>query len=166
MQGEVLSAEALLAGAEATYPVSIPPQVLRPADDRDAHEARGAMTVILRPLRLVDLQRVQRAGRDSDHLTSVLMVQQALVEPQLSIDQVNRMHAGLVQFLLQEVNRISGLSMGADELEHAVQAPLARACFVLSREFGWTPEQCAGLTLGQVLLYLEMLGKRPGEEAV
>jgi hypothetical protein len=94
------------------------------------------------------------------------MVQQALVEPKLSIDQVNRMHAGLVEFLLREVNRISGLAMSADELETAVQAPLARACFVLSREFGWTPEQCAGLTVGQVLLYLEMLGRNRAGEGV
>ena len=46
----------------------------------------------------------------------------------------------------------------ADELDEAVHAPLARACFVLAREFGWTPEECAALTVGQVLLYLEMLG--------
>jgi hypothetical protein len=103
---------------------------------------------------------VQKAAKDNDHLASVVMVQQALVEPKVSIDQVDKMHVGLVQFLLQEVNRISGLSMSADELENTVQAPLARACFVLAREFGWTPEECAGLTLGQVLVYLEMLGKK------
>ena len=39
-----------------------------------------------------------------------------------------------------------------------VQAPLARACFVLARQFGWTPDECAELTVGQVLTYLEMLG--------
>jgi hypothetical protein len=40
-----------------------------------------------------------------------------------------------------------------------VHAPLARACFVLAREFGWTPEKCAELTVGQVLLYLEMVAR-------
>ena len=49
--------------------------------------------------------------------------------------------------------------MGRDELDEAVHAPLARACFVLAREFGWTPDECAELTVGQVLLYLEMLGR-------
>jgi hypothetical protein len=57
------------------------------------------------------------------------------------------------------VNAISGLAVEADELERAVRAPLARACFVLSREFGWTPNECAELTVGQVLLYLEMLAR-------
>ena len=37
-----------------------------------------------------------------------------------------------------------------------VQAPLAKACFVLAKEFGWTPEQVSGMTIGQILLYLEM----------
>jgi len=91
------------------------------------------------------------------------MVQQALVEPALTVDQVHRLPAGLVEFLLAEVNRTSGLSLGGDDLTDAVHAPLARACFVLSREFGWTPDKCAELTVGQVLLYLEMLAR--GERA-
>ena len=87
------------------------------------------------------------------------MVQQALVEPALTLEQVNRMHGGLVEFLLAEVNRISGLRMGGDELADAVHAPLARACFVLAAQFGWTPDECAALTVGQVILYLEMPGR-------
>jgi hypothetical protein len=114
-------------------------------------------TVVLRPLRLADVQRIQQAAAESPVLTGVLMVQQALVAPELTIDEVSRMHAGLVEFLLREVNRISGLTMSGDELTELVRAPLARACFVVAREFGWTPEDCAELTLGQLLLYLELL---------
>jgi len=35
----------------------------------------------------------------------------------------------------------------------------------LSKEFGWTPTECAELTIGQVLLYLEMIarGEHPEE---
>lgn len=157
---QTLSAEMLLSGADTVYTVDIPPRILHPADGAAPGEAAGATAVTLRPLRLADLMRVQKAAKDNDHLASVVMVQQALVEPKVSIEQVNKMHVGLVQFLLQEVNRISGISMGADELQNTVQAPMARACFVLAREFGWTPEQCASLTLGQVLVYLEMLGKK------
>jgi hypothetical protein len=70
----------------------------------------------------------------------------------------------LVQFLLAKVNAISGLSLDGDDLDRAIKAPLTRACFILSREFGWTPAQCSELTVGQVLLYLEMLarGERDG----
>lgn len=154
-----LTADELLLGGSGTHEVEIPPDVLRPADGGGA-PAR----VVVRPLVLADVQQINKAGRDGDALTSVLMVQQALVEPRMTVEQVGRMHAGLVEFLLGEVNRVSGLSVSQDELAEAVQAPLARACFVLAREFGWTPEQCAALTLGQVLLYVEMLGRgeRPG----
>jgi len=157
-----LTADELLLGGAGTHEVEIPPDVLRPADG-DGDGAAPAR-VVIRPLVLADVQQINKAARDAEALTSVLMVQQALVEPRMTVEQVGRMHAGLVEFLLGEVNRVSGLSISRDELAEAVQAPLARACFVLAREFGWTPEECAGLTLGQVLLYVEMLGRgeRPG----
>lgn len=156
----MLTIDELLLGGSATHEVEIPPDVLHPADgaDGDAIVSR----VVLRPLVLADVQRVHQAARDSRDLTSVLMVQQALVEPKVTVDDVNRMHAGLVEFLLHEVNRISGLALGADEIEETVQAPLARACFVLAREFGWTPDECARLTVGQVLLYVELLARGEG----
>lgn len=112
---------------------------------------------MLRPLTVRDIQRVTQAAREQSALTSVLMVQQALIQPAMSIEQVSGLPAGLVEFLLAQVNRISGLAMETGDVDQAVRAPLSRACFVLSREFGWTPEQCSQLTVGQVLLYLEML---------
>jgi hypothetical protein len=146
-----LTAEDLLAGAALTHRVAVPPGLLSVAGD--------GTDVVLRPLVLADVLRLRRASGEDGELASALMVHQALVEPSLTLDQVHRLPAGLVEFLLGEVNRISGLSLGGDELTEAVHAPLARACFVLSREFGWTPERCAGLTVGQILVYLEMLGR-------
>lgn len=145
----VLSADDLLAGADATHRVAIPAHL---GGDGDGE-------VVLRPLLLADVVRVQRATSDADQLASVMMVHQALVEPALTIEQVHRLPAGLVEFLLGEVNRISGLSMTVDDLQALVHEPVARACVVLAREFGWTPDQCAGLTVGQLLLYLEMVGR-------
>ena len=153
-----LSVEELLRGAEALQTVDVPLEVLRPASEDVDGDAAPA-TVVIRPLTLADVQRIQAAARDERVLTSVLMVQQALAEPKVTVEQVQRMHAGLVEFLLREVNRASGLSLERDELEETVHAPLARACFVLAREFGWTPEECAGLTLGQALVYLELLAR-------
>jgi len=157
-----LTSEDLLFSAELTHSITLPPDILNPAGSGGTPSSEPG-TVELRPLKLLDLQRIQKAGRDQDYLTSVLMVQQALVSPKMTVEQVNRLHAGLVQFLLQEVNRISGLGLAGDELRQSVQAPLAKACFILAREFGWTPEQCAGLTMGQILLYLEMLGSNQEE---
>ena len=149
------SADDLLIGGSLTRDVVVPPELVE--NGREQDDPPG--TVTLRPLVLADIQRIHKAASDGGALTSALMVQQALVEPSLSVDQTNRLPAGLVQFLVGEINKLSGLSMSSDELAESVQAPMAQACFALSREFGWTPEDCANLTIGQVLLYLEMLGQ-------
>jgi hypothetical protein len=156
-----LTTDELLLGGTATHTVEIPPEVLRPSGDAEENGDVPAR-VALRPLLLADVQRIHHAAQESRDLTSVLMVQQSLVEPKVTVEDVNGMHAGLVEFLLHEVNRISGLALGGDELEEVVRAPLARACFVLAREFGWTPDDCARLTVGQILLYLELLGRGEG----
>ncbi len=163
----MLSAEELLAGSTLTYEVQIPAQILRPARSpalkhfalKDVAGSATAEThsVRLRPLTVRDLQRISRAAKESDSLVATLMVQQALVEPKMSVAQVAALHVGLMQFLLQQTNKISGISATTEELSDAAEAPLVRAAFVLAREFGWTPQQVQELTLGQVLLHMEML---------
>ena len=143
-------------GPRRPHVVEIPPELLEPAGGGgDA----APSTVVLRPLVLADVQRIQRAARDERALTSVLMVQQALVEPKLTVEQVQP-HArgpGRVPARARSTGSAACRS-AATSCDEAVQAPLARACFVLAREFGWTPDECAALTVGQVLLYLELLG--------
>jgi hypothetical protein len=63
----------------------------------------------------------------------------------------------LLEHLLGEVMRISGMSLPEPELQAAVEAPLAKAAHMLAREFGWTPPQVSELTLGQILVHLQML---------
>jgi hypothetical protein len=159
-----LTAEELLASATATFTVQVPASLLRPAREGSAaaDAANGSDIVgdvVLRPLQVRDVDRAVRAAREQRILTSVLLVQQSLVSPALTVEQVATLPAGVAQFLTERVNAISGLSLEPDDLDKAVRAPLARACFVLSREFGWTPNECAELTVGQVLLYLEMLAR-------
>ncbi|HVR98495.1 MAG TPA: hypothetical protein VMW27_17910 [Thermoanaerobaculia bacterium] len=154
-----MTAEELLAGAAATHPVEIPAALMFPGGGDDAASSSAGGRVTLRPLTVRDVQRVSRAAKEQSVLASILMVQQALVEPRLSVEQVGALPAGLVQYLLGRVNQISGLTLDEDELERAVRAPLTRACFVLAREFGWTATECAEMTVGQVLLYLEMLAR-------
>jgi hypothetical protein len=155
---QMLSAEDLLAGAGATYTIDVPAVALRPDDSGVA----GSVT--LRPLSVRDIQIITRAAKEQKVLAGILMVQQALVEPKLSVEQVGSLPAGLVEFLVGKVNALSGLQLDGDDLDRAVKAPLAKACFVLAREFGWTPAQCSELTVGQILVYLEMLarGESPG----
>lgn len=156
-----LTAEDLLAGAAGSHTIAVPGSVLGP---NGAQGVGGQVT--LRPLTVRDVQRVAQAAREQRLLTSVLMVQQSLVSPKLTVEQTGSLSAGLVEFLLARVNEISGLKIDAEDLDQAIRAPLARACFVLSREFGWTPSETASLTVGQILLYLEMLaGEESGEGA-
>lgn len=151
-----LTAEELLAGGALTHEVEISSELL-------GGDGGGAR-VTLRPLTVRDLQRINKAAREDEGLSAALMIQHALVAPELKIDQVTQLPAGLARFLLERINALSGISTARTELEEAVQAPLARACFILAKEFGWTPEEVSGLTIGQILLYLEMAhgGGEPG----
>ncbi|MES1241719.1 MAG: hypothetical protein ABUT39_08890 [Acidobacteriota bacterium] len=152
-----LSAEELLAGGSLTHEVTLPAGLLGGDGSADPR-------VVLRPLTVRDLQRIGKAAQDDEGMSAALMVQQALVQPQLKLDQVSSLPAGVARFLVDRINEISGISTPRNALEELVQAPLARACFVLAKEFGWTPEEVSGMTIGQILLYLEMAW-RGGETA-
>src|SRR4051794_2035108 len=99
-----LSAEDLLSGGAATYTVRIPATLLR-ADATEPSD-RVAGEIVLRPLLVRDVDRVVRAAKEQRVLTSVLMVQQALVSPQMTVEQVGSLPAGLVQFLSERTNAI------------------------------------------------------------
>lgn len=161
----MLSAEELLAGGALTYEMAIPSEVLHPTNvGSSAQEGStngASQTVRLQPLTVRDLQLISRAAKENDSLVATLMVQKALVEPQLTLAQVAAMHAGLVQFLVQQINQISGITTSAEQQSLAMSAPLTRAAFVLAKEFGWTPQQVSELTLGQILLHLQMLNGKP-----
>jgi hypothetical protein len=160
MSRQSLTADELLAGSSLTFDVVVPAEKLHPSlnggGDGDEHDGEQ-QTVRLRPLTLGDLQTIARAAKEDDALVATLMVQQALVEPALTVTQVAALHAGLVHFLLENVNQISGLSLSDDDLSQAIEAPLVRAAYLLAREYGWTPQEVNELTLGQVLLHLKML---------
>lgn len=142
-----ISAEELLAGSSLTRHIPIPAEFAG---------AAGAGGVRLRPLTVRDLQRIAKAAKDDESLSGSFLIQQALVEPALSHEQVLQLPAGLARFLIDRVNEISGIDTPRDALQEFVQAPLAKACFILAKEFGWTPEEVSGMTIGQILLYLEM----------
>ena len=144
-----MTAEQLVAGGSVTHSVELPPHLL-------SGEGLENSKVVLRPLTVRDLQRIATAAREDESLSAALMIQQALVEPALKFEQVSQLPAGVARFLLDQINAVTGISTSQSALEELVQAPLAKACFVLSKEFGWTPEEVSTMTIGQILLYLEM----------
>jgi hypothetical protein len=141
-----LTAEDLLAGSALTHEVVLPPG-----------GPVGAVTV--RPLTVRDVQLVAHAAKDDRELAAGLMIARAVVEPVLTVEQAGRLPAGLARFLVDTINELSGIETPRDRLAELVQAPLAKACFVLAEEFGWTAEDVAGMTIGQILMYLEMTGR-------
>ena len=146
-----LSSEDLLAGGALRHEIEVPPEYLN-----GAGQSETGRTVSAQPLTVRDVQLIGKAARDDEGLSAALMIQQALVEPKLKLEQVQQLPAGLARHLVDRINEISGIDLPRNALQEMVQAPLARACFVLSREFGWTPEEVSGMTIGQILLYLEM----------
>lgn len=158
-----VTAEELLAGGALRYEVEIPPGILHPegtsiAEKKEKTETEKSV-VVLRPLTVQDIQLITKAAKENDVLTSSLMIRRGLVEPALDQNQIAAMHAGLVKFLVSKIQEISGLNASQDSLSELVQAPLSRACFILAKEFGWTPQEVSVMTIGQILLYLEMLNK-------
>lgn len=149
-----LTPEELLAGRDATFDVEIPGDVLRPAPDGEEPVTGGH--VRLRPLTVGDVQLIAKAAKDDEVLTSVLMIQRALLEPRLEQAQIASLQGGLVAFLVAQINRISGLTSTEDDLRALAESPLVQAFFILAREFHWSPRQLREMTVGEVLAYLEM----------
>jgi hypothetical protein len=151
--------EELLAGREMTFDLEIPHSILHPSLDGGNQTGGTAKKIQLRPLTVKDVQLIAKAAKDDEVLVSALMIQKAVVEPQLKQGEIINMHSGLVSFLVDAINRISGLSATEDELKEMLESPLVRAFFILAREFNWTPQQVKELTVGQILGYLEMVNQ-------
>lgn len=151
-----ITAEEILAGGSIKHRINIPENILYPEGTPRKDVKENENTVVLKPLTIKDIQLIAKAAKDNDILISTLMLKQSLVDPILTIEQISSLHCGVVKFLVDKVNQISGLNTPRDDLVELVQAPMAKACFILAKEFGWTPEEVSELTAGQILLYLEM----------
>jgi hypothetical protein len=150
----IITPEELLAGKELIYDVEIPAPVLA-----GAQKGGEAKKIRLRPLTIKDVQLIAKAAKDDEVLTSVLMIQCAVVEPQLKQNEIAELPSGVVRFLVERINRISGLTTGEEELKEIADSPIVQAFFVLAKEFNWTPQQIKQMTVGQVIGYLEMLNQ-------
>ncbi len=153
----IITPEEMLAGRELTYDVEVPSSVLAAGEQRPRNGE--AKKVRLRPLTIKDVQLIAKAAQDDEVLTSVLMIHRAMVEPKLKQNEIGDMPGGLVRFLVEQINRISGLTAGEQELKEMTNAPIVQAFFVLAKEFNWTPQQVKQMTVGQIIGYLEMLNQ-------
>ena len=149
-EGQFLAAQELLAGSLLVHDVTVPAAVLHPGAAAVAADGK----VRIRPLKVATLALISKASREDPSLVPLLMIKESLIEPALSLDQIRQMHAGLLHFLVAAVNRISGLDANPSAAQSASTTALGETHLQLARHFGWTPDQVAELTPGQVAVYL------------
>ena len=106
----ILTAEDLLAGANTTFDIIIPPGMLQRtksvADDADEPEEQ---VVRIRPLSIGTYQLIMKAAKNEPGMIPLLMVKESLVEPVVTVEQVRRMPLGLVELLIEVIREVSGL---------------------------------------------------------
>lgn len=155
---KMLSAQDLLAGSTIIHDVEIPGEILAPRStgiDSDGPAPRlGAGKVRIKPLSVAVITLIARAARDDESLVPLLMIKEAMVEPQLTLEQIRQIHIGLVHYLVGRINMVSGLTADGETIDEAAGSPISQAHVLLARHFGWTPQQVSQLTPGQVAVYL------------
>jgi hypothetical protein len=155
--GGMLTPQELLAGSLLVHEVVVPAAVLHPGQAAGAAaglDGGAERRVRVRPLKVATLALISRAARDDASLVPLLIIKESLVEPALSFDQVRQLHAGLVQFLVTAIHRISGLAADGAAVREAGASAIGEAHLQLARHYGWTPAQVAELTPGQMAVYL------------
>lgn len=107
-----LTPEDLLAGASVTFEVAIPSSVLHPGElDTSADNFPESRRIVqIRPLTIGRFQLIMKASRQDAGLIPLLMIKESLVEPTLSLEQVKQLPLGLVNFLIDNIRQISGLT--------------------------------------------------------
>ncbi|KAA3656872.1 MAG: hypothetical protein DWQ04_29820 [Chloroflexi bacterium] len=107
-----LTPEELLTGANVTFDIIVPPDVLQPGENgrSSAETSSQDMMVQLRPLTIGTFQLIIKAAKHDAGLIPVLMVKESLVQPTLSLEQVKQLHLGLINFLISHIRQISGLT--------------------------------------------------------
>ncbi len=102
-----LTPEELLSGATMTFEVAIPPAVLHPGSQSSE---TSSPIVQIRPLTIGTFQLIMKAAKNDAGLIPLLMIKESLVQPALSLEQIKRLHLGLVNFLIGQIRQISGLT--------------------------------------------------------
>ena len=107
-----LTPEDLLAGASVTFDIAIPVSILHPGElDTSADKFPESRRIVqIRPLTIGRFQLIMKASRQDAGLIPLLMIKESLVEPTLSLEQVKHLPLGLVNFLIDNIREISGLT--------------------------------------------------------
>lgn len=92
----------LLTNLNEISTIEIPGEIL-------AAEDNHLQKVKIRPLSVHSFQMIAKAAKDDHSLIPLLMVKESVVEPALNIQEIRGMKVGLVNFLINEIKRLSGI---------------------------------------------------------
>lgn len=102
-----LTAEELLAGADISHALIVPPEILRPGDTNK----NGSESVLhLKPITMGAFQLILKSARNDSGLIPLLMIKESLEKPSLSLNQVRQLHLGMIRFLIAHIRSISGFT--------------------------------------------------------
>ena len=110
MDSIILSAEDLLAGADMTFEVAIPTELMGATKPTNGQAATTERVIKIRPLTIGTFSLITRAAKNDTDLIPLLMIKEAVVAPILSLEQVKKMPIGLVEFIIEHVREVSGLT--------------------------------------------------------
>ena len=109
-----LTAEELLLGTQSLFDLVIPQHILQPGavlkPEAGPGDAEPAKKVVLRPLSLKTFQLILNASKHDSSQIPLLMIRESMVTPSLTLPQISILHIGLVDFLVEHIQLISGLS--------------------------------------------------------
>jgi len=106
----LLTAEDLLAGANTTFDVLIPAELLQPGKKQGTNGSTPEEALVrIRPLTIGVYQLIMKAAKNDPGLIPLLMVKESLADPVMSLDQVRRLPLGLVELLIEHIREVSGL---------------------------------------------------------
>ena len=86
-----------------TYTIEIPEQVLS-WDNGTPH------VFTIKPLTVQAFQLIAKAAKADQSLIPIFIVRETVIEPSLSVQQIKNMKVGLVNFLISEIKRVSGIT--------------------------------------------------------
>lgn len=92
----------MLTSLNEIYTIEIPGEILATVDN-------DLQQVKIRPLTVHSFQMIAKAAKDDHSLIPLLMVKESVVEPALNIQEIRSMKVGLVNFLISEIKRLSGI---------------------------------------------------------
>ena len=102
----ILSAEDLLAGTDTSFEIAIPDSVFQPNGLQN-----GQMpSVKVKPLSIGVFQLIIKGAKEDAGLIPVLMIKEGMAEPKLTVQQIKALPVGLVEFLVEQIRNVSGLS--------------------------------------------------------